>query len=509
LFTLLQLKSRRIPLPKALTLHTRLVSRCSALAALALLFAASAAVAQVPLTQISTDTFTNTTSQHETEVEPASYSVGSTIVSTFQVGRFTDGGSSDIGFSTSTNGGTTWTHGNLPGITKLEGTGTYDRASDTSVTYNAKYKLWLAESLALSETGGPHGAAILINSSTDGIKWNSPSTVSVVESGGFYDKPWIACDNTSTSPYYGNCYVEWDDFSQFDLIEMSTSKDGGKTWSAKKTTIGGFSGNGGIPMVQPSGTVIVAIDDPFLSSVLAFRSVDGGTTWTTPVTVAVISEHGVGGGMRALPLINAQMDAAGNAYVAWADCSFRSGCSSNDIVFSTSTDGKTWTAPSRVPIDAVTSTVDHFTPGFAIQPGTSGSTAKIAVTYNFFAKASCTTFCNLSVGYVTSADGGATWTAPKTLAKGANPSWLPATTSGQMAGDYMTATYPGTKVHGVFANAKAPVGTVLNESMETNAFGLADVAPDEPTFSSKNDKPVPNAHSDVPKRTKPHRDDER
>src|SRR5258708_14474515 len=50
--------------------------------------------------------------------------------------------------STSTNGGATWTHGNLPGITKLEGTGTYDRASDTSVTYNNKFQLWLAETLA-------------------------------------------------------------------------------------------------------------------------------------------------------------------------------------------------------------------------------------------------------------------------------------------------------------------------------------------------------------------------
>jgi hypothetical protein len=225
--------------------------------------------------------------------------------------------------------------------------------------------------------------------------------------------------------------------------------------------------------------------------------------------VAVINEHGVGGGMRALPLIAAQMDAAGTAYVAWADCSFRTNCSSNDIVFSTSTNGTTWTAPARVPIDAVTSTVDHFTPGLAIKRGTSGSTAQIALTYNFFPKANCGTVCNLSVGYIASANGGATWTAPKTLAKGMNPSWLPATTSGQMAGDYMTATFVGSKVHGVFPDAKAPVGTTLNESMETNQFGLADVSPDEPQFSSANDKPVANAHSDVPRRTTPHRDDGR
>ncbi len=473
-----------------------------------LLFAA-AATAQVPLTQISTDTFTNTTSQHETEVEPASYSFGNTIVSTFQVGRFTDGGSSDIGFSTSTNGGTTWTNGNLPGITKIEGTGNYDRASDTSVVYNVKYKTWLVETLALSNAGGAHGAAVLVSSSADGITWNNPVTVSVVESGGFYDKPWINCDNTASSKFYGNCYVEWDDFSQFDLIEMSTSHDGGKTWSAKKTTAASDSGNGGLPLIQPNGTVIVPIDDPFLSSVLAFKSTDGGNTWTSAVTVALINEHGVAGGMRALPLIAAQMDAAGTVYVMWADCSFRANCSSNDIVFSTSSNGTTWTAPSRVPIDAVTSTVDHFTPGFAIQRGTSGSTAHLGLTYNFFPKANCGTVCNLSVGYVSSANGGSTWSAPRTLSKGMNPNWLPATTSGQMVGDYMTTSFVSTKGHGVFATAKAPVGTTLNEAMETNQFGLPAEAPDAPQFSSANDKPVPNAHSDVPKRTKPHRDDER
>jgi hypothetical protein len=474
-----------------------------------LLFGVAITTAQVPLTQISTDTFTNTTSQHATEVEPASYAVGSTIVAVFQMGRFTDGGSSDIGFSTSTNGGTTWTHGNLPGITKIEGTGKYDRASDPSVTYNSKFKVWLAETLALSELGGPHGAAVLVSSSTNGITWKNPVAVSVASSSGFYDKPWIGCDNTATSPHYGNCYVEWDDFSQFDLIEMSTSKDGGKTWSAKQTTSGQASGNGGLPLVQPNGTVIVPIDDPFLSSVLAFKSTNGGGTWTAPVTVAFISEHGVAGGMRALPLVAAEMDAAGTVYVAWADCSFRTSCSSNDIVMSRSADGTTWTAPARIPIDPVSSKVDHFTPGLAINRTTSGRTAQIGITFNFFLNANCTTNCKLGVGYVHSANGGATWSAPKILASGMNPNWLPSTTSGQMVGDYMATSYVGQKTHGIFANAKAKAGSTFNEPMETNQLGLSEAASDEPQFSSANDKPMPNAHSDVPRRTKPHRDDGR
>src|SRR5208283_5052392 len=57
----------------------------------------------------------------------------------------------------------------------------------------------------------------------------------------------------------------------------------------------------------------------------------------------------------------------------WQDCRFRTGCSSNDIVLSTSSDGSNWTAPVGVPIDPVTSTVDHFIPALAIDPASSAA----------------------------------------------------------------------------------------------------------------------------------------
>ena len=463
---------------------------------------ATTALAQVSVTEISTDTFSNTTSQHATEVEADSYAVGSTIVSVFQIGRFTDGGSSDIGFSTSTNGGTTWTHGNLPGITKFQA-GTYDRASDPAITYNNKHKLWLASTLALSEAGGSHGAAVLVSSSVDGITWKNPVTVATAGATGFFDKDWIACDNTATSPFYGNCYVEWDDFSQFDLIEMSTSKNGGTTWSASSTTGGSAAGNGGLPLVQPNGTVIVPIDDAFQSSVLAFRSTDGGNTWSTPVTVAGINLHGVEGGMRAPALISAQMDAAGKVYVAWADCRFRRSCGSNDIVMSTSTDGISWAAVSRIPLDAITGNVDHFLPCLEVDRATSGATAHLSVTYYYFPTTQCTTTCQLRVAYSASTNGGATWSRTRLLATGMNSAWLPSTTSGQMVGDYTSATTSGGKIHAIFATANAPVGSTFDEAMQTNAAGLPDLAEDGVTFTSKHDKPVANAHSDHPRLTTP------
>jgi hypothetical protein len=57
---------------------------------LAVSFAATAA-ASTTLLQISSDPYTNAMSQHKTEVEPFTFSFGSTIVFAFQVGRIFDG----------------------------------------------------------------------------------------------------------------------------------------------------------------------------------------------------------------------------------------------------------------------------------------------------------------------------------------------------------------------------------------------------------------------------------
>jgi hypothetical protein len=82
----------------------------------ALLPGGGPALANVALTQLSSDPYTNPASQHRTEVEPDTFAAGNTIVSAFQVGRFVDGGASGAGFAISTNAGSTWTHGFLSGV---------------------------------------------------------------------------------------------------------------------------------------------------------------------------------------------------------------------------------------------------------------------------------------------------------------------------------------------------------------------------------------------------------
>src|SRR5262245_12252094 len=59
------------------------------------------------LLQLSADPYTNSSSQHQTQVEPDTFAYGSTIVAAFQVGRFPGIGASNIGWATSQDAGAT------------------------------------------------------------------------------------------------------------------------------------------------------------------------------------------------------------------------------------------------------------------------------------------------------------------------------------------------------------------------------------------------------------------
>jgi hypothetical protein len=296
-----------------------------------------------------------------------------------------NGGATDIGFATSTDGGLTYTHGFLPGLTATSGVGNstgapFERVSDPSVAFDAKHKVWLISSIPI--TSSLVVPTVFTSRSIDGgLTWQIPTTIPRPAAQTVnLDKNWIACDNTPLSAHFGNCYTEFDNPGQLDLEYMSTSSDGGLTWSQPVSPQGNPHGLGGQPVVQPDGTVIVPFET-ITGKEAAFESKNGGASWSKAFTIANIAFQTVGGGLRTSPLPTAEIDGAGNVYVAWEDCRFRAKCSSNDIVFSTSSNGTSWSAVKRVPIDAVTSGADHFIPGLAVDKTTTGSGAHLALTY--------------------------------------------------------------------------------------------------------------------------------
>ena len=442
------------------------------------------------LTQISSDPYTIGPGQHATEVEPHMIANGSTLVAAFQTGRISQGGGTDIGWATSTDAGKTWKHGFLPGLTTGEGSGPYDAASDPVVAYDAAHQVWMIASLPLSATTAT--PAVAVNRSTDGgLTWQSPVNVSL--SGSSSDKNWVACDTWPASPHYGNCYMQWDDPGNNDRILMSTSTDGGRTWTLGVATPSQVTGIGGQPLAQPNGTVVVPIETfvgATAANISAFLSADGGATWTDPVTISNVQYHADAGGLRSGPLPSAAIDGAGNIWVVWEDCRFRASCTTNDLVYSTSADGSNWSAVTRIPMDDTTSTVDHFIPGLGIDPATSGASAHIALHYYYYSQNQCdVTTCQLFVGYISSANGGATWSDPSQItAAPMQLSWLPDSQNGLMVGDYVATAFINGIPHGVFAVAQAKSGSSFAEATYT-AQGLA-VAEKGNQRSSKLDRPL-------------------
>lgn len=430
------------------------------------------------LLQLSSDPYTNATSQHQTEVEPDSFANGSTIVMAFQVGRFYDGGSSNIGWATSTNGGATWTSGFLPGITVYAG-GSWDRVSDPTVAYDSTHHVWMIASLTIN-TNGPNG--VVVNRSTDGgLTWSNPVTVSVGASNSAYDKDWVVCDNwrhnaIAQSIYTGRCYVEWDDAALGSgNVRMSTSTNGGLTWGAPNGPSSGQFDIGGQPLVQPNGNVVVPIIDG--SDIAAYTSHDGGQSWSSVKDITPIEAVNDGGDIRGGLLPSAEVDANGTVYVVWSDARFEPGNNANDIVMTTSGDGITWSAVQRIPIDPVSATaVDHLLAGIAVDKGTSGAAAHLGLVYYYVPQGtSCTlSTCQLDVGFVSSTNGGGTWSAPSQLAGPMNETWLANTNQGYMVGDYFSASFANGNCFPVFSVAAPPPSSgVFSQAAYTWAGGLS------------------------------------
>ncbi len=470
----------------------------AALAAMAVVGMSATATAAVPLTKVLEDPFTNADSQHQTAVEPDTFVSGSTIVAVSQIGRYFNGGASGTGFATSQNGGTSWTSGALPGLTVNQTpSGPYARTTDPVIAFDAAHGVWLAQSLALDT--GPSGVALVVNRSTDGgLTWSGPVVSAAAGAGQDFDKNWIVCDNTAASPFYGRCYQTWDDFGNGNRILNNTSTDGGLTWGPALATANNATGLGGQPVVQPTGTVIVPAANAFETAIIAFRSTNGGASWSSSVNVASVPTHTVAGNLRSGPLPSAEIDGAGKVYAVWQDCRFRKACRSNDIVMSTSTDGLTWSTVTRIPLDSVNGGVDHFIPGLGVDVATSGASAKLALTYYFYRVAKCGTKrtpCQLEVGHSQSSDGGATWSTPTDVAGPFPVTWAADTSQGRMVGDYISTSWMGGRAWPALALAGAPSGSVFDEDLFVPTGGLGPASGGS-VSTTGGDHPVADAASD-------------
>jgi RTX calcium-binding nonapeptide repeat (4 copies)/BNR/Asp-box repeat len=399
--------------------------------------------------QLSRDTNRNPGAQHQTQVEPDSFSFGNSVVTTFQSGRNREGGAAMIGFATSHDGGRTWRSGFLPGVTADSSPPGPSRASDPVVAYDAAHRVWLIATLSPAA----EATRLLISRSADGFRWNAPVVAAGAARGELaYDKEWIVCDNWPTSPFRGSCYLSYTDLTSSPRrLATQVSRDGGVTWSASvPTTPRDPNVVGAFPVVQPNGTLVVAFLDG--REMGAARSTDNGASFTQARIAEAASID-----LRELrdpPLPAADVDSSGRIYATWHDCQARPECSANDVVLATSSDGVTWST-RRVPIVPTRSRTHFVHPAVAVDPATAGARVRLGITYYVMPTAACdVTACRIDAGFVSSADGGATWTSPRRLtARSVRLDWIPPTTLGRMLADYISTSYVRNAVVAVFAHA--------------------------------------------------------
>lgn len=397
--------------------------------------------------RLSRDPYTNPESQHETQVEPDSLTVGRTTVAAFQVGRRFDGAATNVGFAVSNDDGRTWRSGLLPGLTLASRpAGPNVRATDPAVAFDTTSRSWLIGTLAIA---GPV-TRLTVSRSSDGFTWTDPvnAIVDTSAAGVTFDKNWITCDNGPASPFRGRCYLAYTDTLRSDRLAVLTSTDGGVTWS---TPVGVpiTDAVGAFPVIRPTGELVVVFlgDGRRIGSSV---SADGGATFGAAAIVAEIEVRNVRG-LRFFPLPAADVDPSGRIWATWHDCRFSSGCAANSVVVSTSTDGRTWTAPS-----AITSGKNAMLPAIGIHP----VSGRAAFVYHVVRPG------GIDVELVEVGPDRRRLAAPRRLSSQTmRLEWMPNTTSGRMLADYISVHYAGARPLAVWILASEPVGSSFRQAV--------------------------------------------
>jgi hypothetical protein len=334
--------------------------------------------------------YTDTTAEPSIVVNPVN---PMNLIAAWQQNRWSSGGAQGLNLAASFDGGTTWTLTNAA-FSRCTGggggnAGDYARASDVWLTASPNGAVY---ALSLSFTGdvlaaGSSSAMLVASSQDGGMTWSAPAALIQDGDQFFDDKGSITADSTDSS----YVYVVWDRLSGPSAGPgyLAVTADAGTTWAAARSIYDPGIANqtlGNQIVVLPGDVVLdvfTELDTGASGQTTALarlvRSLDHGTTWSTPITIAELEPVGTADprtGERVrdgADIVSVCVGPGGVVYVAWQDGRF-SGGDHDGIALSHSTDGgTTWVTPLEVNGDPA---AQAFTPTIHVEPS-----GLITVTY--------------------------------------------------------------------------------------------------------------------------------
>jgi hypothetical protein len=240
-----------------------------------------------------------------------------------------------IGYTYSTNGGSTWAVSQL----LPDPNPTHTSQSDPVVINDAQGNFYISSTSRQPVAG--YNRDMLIYKSTNNGQTFFYHAIAVPGSGGAgEDKEWIFCDPVQSNPTYNNIFITWTSFGASQGIKFRKSTDGASTWSSTVNVGDNTSGQGSNNCSGTNGYIYVVWQ---ASGVRFDKSTNGGTSFGTDFQLSnVVSTNG-------FPFICCDYSthgSRGNIYVVWDDT--RGG--NSDVYVQRSTNaGANWlAAPVRV-----------------------------------------------------------------------------------------------------------------------------------------------------------------
>jgi hypothetical protein len=278
----------------------------------------------------------------------------------------------------------------------------------------------------------------------------------------FADKDWLMVD-----PITDALYVFWTDFVPGGQDVLSVmfrrSVDGGVTFSDPVSISDpDFDAIAAVSSSGPNGELYVSFFN-FSDHIFINRSLDGGITWLRRPAVVegdMVPPALYRGGLAGLPAHAVDLSGGphrGRLYVVWPDAR----ADRSDILLRHSDDrGDTWSNPVRVSDTSIGDDVAAALPWVAVDDDGRVHVTFLGVTGRF-------SFEKLAAFLATSTDGGLSF-APNVRISEGNTTFFP---NGDFLGDYNQMIVAGGLLHPIWSDARLGDSDIFTQLLPVNYLG--------------------------------------